>query len=504
MEEHRSTRPPEAARQGPAAGEAVGLAPRLRASWQRSRRYGVTPEEMRPVFTGSVDTDSLLYECGHEVLRGLQATLSEEPVSMMITGSDGLVLCRLCDDTSINRSLDRVHLAPGFYFAESNAGTNGLGLALADRAPSLVRAGEHYCTDLKGYTCAAVPVLDPVTGELAGSVNLTTWSDSSPNLLLALAQDAASNTSALMLTRGTGQRARPAPRGEVFQVYASRTEGVHKSPSLSVRWTDAVAEARTAMVRGQALAVVGEAGAGKAALASAARREVRRRERVLCARPPGPEDIDAWLTLWAPELAKDDTCVIVAGVDRLPAWAAEELARLFTASLRTGREAGGLQPFVVTAEEYAAVPEPLRCLVGAVAEAPPLRFRPDDVLPLAGHFARQHRGRTVSFSPAASRALTDHHWPGNVRQLRSVVRDATSRTDVVDVRHLPAEVFTGSGRQLGRMQALERDEIVRCLSEPSTTVAQAADSLGMSRATVYRKMVQYNIKMPGRTHRTRN
>ncbi|MFF5585744.1 GAF domain-containing protein [Streptomyces hygroscopicus] len=503
MDPHCSTAP--LTPYGAADGEAAVLAPRLRASWQRSRRYGVTPEEMQPVFTGAVDTESLLYECGHEVLQGLRTTLADEPVSMMITSSDGLVLCRLCDDASINRSLDRVNLAPGFYFAESNAGTNGLGLALADRAPSLVRADEHYCTSLRGYTCAAVPVLDPMTGELAGSVNLTTWSDSSSALLLALAQAAAGHTEALMLARGSGRRARPAPRGEVFQVYPGRARNGGGTPLLSPRWTDAVAEARAAMTRGQLLAVVGEPGAGKAALASIARRETKPRERLLCARPPAGADIDFWLTLWAPELAKDDTCVITAGVDRLPAWVAEELARLLTAAPRTAPEPGrrALQPSVITAEDYASIPEPLRVLVGAVVEAPALRWRPDDILPLAHHFARRHRGRPVTFSTAAARALADHHWPENVKQLQRVVRDAVSRTDVVDLRHLPGEIFTSTGRRLSRIEALEREEIVRCLSEPGTTMAGAADKLGMSRATIYRKMARYDIKMPGRTPRAR-
>ena len=303
-------------------------AARLRASWQRSERYGVPEDEVLPVFSGAVDTGSLLYECGTEVLRGLQATLANEPISLMITDSEGLVLSRLCTDASINRSLDKVHLAPGFYFAESNAGTNGLGLALADRAPSLVRASEHYCTDLRGYTCAAVPVLDPLTGSLAGSVNLTTWSEQSSELLLALAQAAAGNTAALMLARASGRIARPTPRGEVFRVYADRVDPGDR-PRLSAAWTTAVAEAQTAFGAGRVVAVVGEPGVGKTALASLARRELRPRERVLNARPPAPDDVDTWLTLWTPELAKDGTCVIVSGVEALPAWAAEELARRF-------------------------------------------------------------------------------------------------------------------------------------------------------------------------------
>ncbi|MGI8311454.1 GAF domain-containing protein [Saccharopolyspora hattusasensis] len=474
-------------------GRAAGISPRLRASWRRSERYGLSVDEMRPAFTGSVDTDSLLYECGQEVLRGLQTTLANEPVSMMVTDSDGLVLSRMCEDTSINRSLDRVYLAPGFYFAERNAGTNGLGLALADRTPSLVRANEHYCTGLRGYTCAAAPVLDPINGGIVGSINLTTWSDSSSELLLALAQAAAGNTTALMLARGAGRKIRPMPRGEVFRVYADRFQQASPACSaLSPAWTNAVAQARTAFQQGLRVAVVGEPGAGKTALVSLARRELAR-ERVLRARPPAPEDIDAWLTLWTPELGKDNTCIIVSSVDALPAWATTELARLFGA---VRHRAGGLQPFVITARTDLAMPEELRPLVDTVVAAPALRSRPDDILPLARHFVRQDRGRAATFTSAAERALNSYDWPGNVRQLRKAMRDAGASATTIDLHHLPAEVFTSPGRPLTRLQTVERDEIIRCLTEPGTTVAQAATELGVGRATIYRKMAQYRIRIP--------
>ncbi|MFI5611918.1 GAF domain-containing protein [Amycolatopsis sp. NPDC051903] len=458
-----------------------GAAPRLRASWQRSANYGVPGDEVKPVFTASVDTGSLLYECGSEVLQGLHATLANEPISLMLTDSEGLVLSRVCGDPAITRSLDRVHLAPGFSYAESNAGTNGLGLALADRTPSLVRADEHYCTSLRGYTCAAVPVLDPITGALAGSVNFTTWSDQSSDLLLALAQTAAGHTSALMLARASGRRARPAPRGEVYRVYADRID----PPELSAAWRHTLLEAMDAMGRGRTLAVVGEPGAGKTALAALARRELHPRERVLNARPPAPDDVDAWLAMWAPEVGKDSTCVIVSGVDALPAWAASELAARFTAH-RTG--------FVLTAPDSAAIPAPLLPLAETVVELPPLRLRPDDVMPLAHHFAHRARGRAVTFTPAATRALTTYDWPENAKQLRRVVAEAAARADTVDAHHLSPEVFTTSGPRLSRLQALERDEIVRCLSQPGATVVAAAAELGMGRATIYRKMAQYGIK----------
>jgi transcriptional regulator of acetoin/glycerol metabolism len=122
------------------------------------------------------------------------------------------------------RALDKVHLAPGFAFSEREAGTNGMGLALADRVPTLVRAEEHYSASLRTYTCAAVPVFDPVSGLLEGSVNITTWSRSSPQLLLALAESAAGNTSALMLARSQGRKGKPGPKGGVFRIQRGKLE----------------------------------------------------------------------------------------------------------------------------------------------------------------------------------------------------------------------------------------------------------------------------------------
>jgi hypothetical protein len=484
---------------------ARGAAPRVRASWRRSQGYGVPPDEVVPVFTGRPDTGSLLYECAHRVLTDLQATIANEPVSLVLADPAGFVLARLGQDSAISRALDRVHLAPGFSYSERNAGTNGLGLSLADRAPSLVRAGDHWCTDLRGYTCAAAPVLEPGTGALAGSINLTTWSDSSSELLLGLAQTAASATSALMAVR-TGGRAggrpalRPAPRGEVFRVVGGSLAPDDGDPCVSAAWRSAVDAAASAVAAGRVPVVVGEPGAGKATLAALARRRLPGRSRLLHARAPetpdaaagASADVAAWLDLWTPELRDDGTCVIVSGLHTLPAWAAGELAQVLAAVRRAGRP----QPFVLTAPDYAALPEPLARLADAVVEAPPLRARADDVLPLAGWTARRERHREVSFTPRAARALAGCGWPGNVAQLRRVVREAVARADVVDVHHLAPEVLDGGGRPLSRLERLERDEIARCLAEPGTTMTRVAEELGIGRATLYRKVAQYRITVP--------
>ncbi|WP_083452868.1 GAF domain-containing protein [Mycolicibacterium goodii] len=462
---------------------------RLLASYQRSEEYGVPLESVEPVFAGTDHTGSLFAQCGGEVLSELHRTLAHEPVSLMLTDAEGVVLSRLSGDRRLLAALDDVHLAPGFGYAERDVGTNGLGLALADRTPTLVRADQHYARNLCSFTCAAVPVLDPLTGRLEGSVNLTTWAESSSDLLLALARSAASNTTALMLARSTGRHARPTPRGSVFRVEMPRLEpGSGTLHTLSGAWMSAVADAQAAMGRGSIVAAVGESGSGRATLLAQAARHTFPRDRILSAGVPDPSDVQTWLGLWTPELGKSHTAVIVRDVDLLPAWVAEHLRGL----VLRGRGTASV-PFAVTAERFEDIPAPLAALVDSIVAVPPLRERASDVLPLAMHIARHVRGRDVVIRPAAARALENYFWPGNVDQLAKVITHVARRGDVVDVAHLPSEVLAGSNRRLSRIEAFERGEIIRVVCGSGLTMSEAAHELGMSRATLYRKIAQYDI-----------
>lgn len=473
---------------------------RLLASWQRSEEYGVSAEAIDPVWAGSVAGDSLFYQCGQEVLTGLHQTLANEPLSLMLTDANGLVLNRFSGDTSLLRALDKVHLAPGFAFSEREAGTSGLGMALADRTPSLVRAEEHFSASLRTYTCAAVPVIDPLSGRLEGSVNITTWSKSSPELLLALAQSAASNTAALMLAKSGGHRPKAGPKGGVFRVQRGRVEpGAGTLRAMSPDWTEALDRAALALATNRVVAAVGEPGSGRATLLGQAIRQARPGSRILCAAAPEPEDVEAWLSLWTPELTKPDTAVIVENVDLLPAWAAQELSTRAAAAVKTLPAPAGSPASItwaMTAEDLGAVPQPLAASVETVVPVPALRERPTDVMPLARYAARQSRMRDVDFTAAAEHALTGYGWPGNVDELFTMVNDAAMRTETIDVRHLPSRLVGRAGPHLTRIEAVERDEIIRCLSRPGITVAAAANELGLSRATIYRRMARLGITAP--------
>jgi len=86
--------------------EADGIPPRLLASWQRSEDYGVPLDHIEPVFTGTEDLGSLFFQCGSAVLADLYSTLANEPLSMMLTDADGVVLSRLSGDCGLLNALD--------------------------------------------------------------------------------------------------------------------------------------------------------------------------------------------------------------------------------------------------------------------------------------------------------------------------------------------------------------------------------------------------------------
>jgi transcriptional regulator of acetoin/glycerol metabolism len=88
-------------------------------------------------------------------------------------------------------------------------------------------------------------------------------------------------------------------------------------------------------------------------------------------------------------------------------------------------------------------------------------------------------------------------WPGNTAELQLVMKQVVQhrrRTGVIVLADLPADLQTTSRRRLSQLEALERDAIVRSLVDHNGNRRDAARSLGMSRATIYRKIHDYGIR----------
>ncbi len=136
---------------------------------------------------------------------------------------------------------------------------------------------------------------------------------------------------------------------------------------------------------------------------------------------------------------------------------------------------------------------------------PPLRERPEDVLPLARAFAAGFTRLAVRFSPQATQALLAHPWPGNVRELRNAVQRACllCRGDVVLPSHLPpavaahADAAPPAPTDAGRLCAVERAAIRAALDECGGNRTQAARKLGLSRRGLLYKLRAMEKGRPG-------
>jgi NtrC-family two-component system response regulator AlgB len=136
-------------------------------------------------------------------------------------------------------------------------------------------------------------------------------------------------------------------------------------------------------------------------------------------------------------------------------------------------------------------------------ELPPLRQRPHDILPLAKHllrfFARQTGKGVHVFSPEAEAALLRHKWPGNVRELRNAIERGVilAAGDTLDRLHLPGQVGNPPPAQVQvggavTLDALEAEHIRRVLAS-SSSLEEAAATLGIDPSTLYRKRKRYSL-----------
>jgi transcriptional regulator of acetoin/glycerol metabolism len=95
--------------------------------------------------------------------------------------------------------------------------------------------------------------------------------------------------------------------------------------------------------------------------------------------------------------------------------------------------------------------------------------------------------------------LLRHNWPGNTEQLWQVLKQVVQRrrAGVIMPRDLPPECWTVSRRLLSPLESIERDAIVQSLQDHDGNKVRAAEALGMSRATIYRKIHEYGIVASG-------
>jgi two-component system response regulator AtoC len=144
---------------------------------------------------------------------------------------------------------------------------------------------------------------------------------------------------------------------------------------------------------------------------------------------------------------------------------------------------------------------------------PALRDRRSDIPILVHHFLdRYAKGSHVQVTPAAMKSLLQYDWPGNVRELENCIARAITLGDheTIDVIDLPPAIRTeqtesglapsqdASCLSTTALAEMEKMTILRVFEQANGDKALAGKMLGISRATLYRKLKRYNIPLkPG-------
>lgn len=131
---------------------------------------------------------------------------------------------------------------------------------------------------------------------------------------------------------------------------------------------------------------------------------------------------------------------------------------------------------------------------------PPLRDRDSDIQMLIDffldHFKVQHGKQEMTMSADANSRLLAYQWPGNVRQLRNVIDSAIvmAEGDTIEPNDLGIRDAGNGELETLRIDHWEQKLIRAALKRTKNSVPKAAELLGISRATLYRKIDEYDIE----------
>ncbi|HET6989263.1 MAG TPA: helix-turn-helix domain-containing protein [Kribbella sp.] len=560
-------------------GAAMPVRDSIRVSWERSQASRVDVDRPAPTYFDRIDRETTLMRAARPVIDALSSELTDEPVCIILTDGKGVVLDRRGGDPSLLRRLDSVDLAPGFQYAESEVGTNGIGTALEVGGPILIDGAEHYNDKLRMFSCAGAPITHPVTGGLLGVLDITTKARNSNSILLSFAKlaarrihervveeanaldhallsdyyaacrhsggpvlalgdevfmmnayaqarfdaidqaalidrtrDARGGTKPLVILTDlpSGTTARLAYRptfvgdtlaGGVIQIKEQRLPArsqqgarvplVPGTTGSSAAWQHVTQELLDACRRSEWLIADGEPGAGKLSLLRAVRRHVSPDRRLAVLDPAVTGDD---LPAEARAELESGSDLIIRRANLLTGEILDGLTEVLQ-SARDGAIAGDAWVALTLPAERSEIADQLLAFFPRTVEVPPLRHHLEDIPALVRSLLAKAGVSNLTVSTTTMNQLMRLPWAGNITHLRAVLTAVARRrrSGVVELADLPPECRATTRRQLTAIEALERDAVVDALSMYDGDKQAAAAALGMSRATIYRKIRDYGI-----------
>jgi transcriptional regulator with PAS, ATPase and Fis domain len=142
---------------------------------------------------------------------------------------------------------------------------------------------------------------------------------------------------------------------------------------------------------------------------------------------------------------------------------------------------------------------------------PPLRQRPEDILPLVRHFVGQlalvHEKPVQGVTPDAMRILMGYDYPGNIRELENIIEHGLvlTKSPLIGIEDLPHWLVGKShpGIPVGSLEDCQRSVILAALERNGWNRLAAAKELGIHKSTLFRKIRRLGIQLPDARRRSR-
>lgn len=527
--------------------------PVIAASWHRANQYGLHPGvSIESSSLEDVDRHSRLMHAASPVLDDVAQVLEGTGFVVVLADRESRLLDLRCGTSTVHSLLERLGVVVGRSVNETEIGTNSIATALEVGAGVTVHGEEHFIESLKQFSCYGQPVFHPITHRLEGVLDITCKAHDATPLLAPFLRRAGREIEVRLLG---GARAAEQQLFTAFQSVQARhrtvpvvalSDGVFLANEAAV---ELLRSADHAILRGLAvdaakirteqrlrLSSGQEVTASVTAVADGALFTLETLCSAHVVAPPRRRmaavavcgESGSGCTSTATELMADvdnvawfDAADIVALGER--EWLSSLEGRLL-AGVPTVIEAVHLMPQSIARRVSAALRSTTARVVltgapldrlhdeaaGLVArcvdriELAPLRDRRAEIPELvASMLVELGAARELRFTPGALEALAGQPWPGNLRELESVVREVARRWQVGDVAlHDLPEKYRNRARSrvLTPMEQAERDAIVEALRATKGNKLDAAAHLGISRTTLYRMIRRYGIVPPASTN----
>ncbi|SFW79803.1 helix-turn-helix domain-containing protein [Amycolatopsis australiensis] len=476
-----------------------------------------------------------LARAARPVLDRVQGDLRGSPIALLLADGGARVLDIRYGDVPFGREVAALGVAPGVRLGEADVGTNAVGTPLETRESLLLRGPEHPMPAFHGFTCYGHPIIHPVTRRVAGVLDLAAplgrddrlapplvrhlvaeieqrLRSGAPDVqrrLLAAFQAAARRRDRRVVVLGHGLVLATQPALDLLD---PADHAALRACAEQGRGTERLTLASGRVVRLGCTPVEGTDGA----LVDITIEPARHR--------PGPGRGAGWPLLIVGELGGGRTTEALAaagaGAVTLDAaeieragekrWTADAVRLLGTggpplvvenvqllsgpaAAMLAARLRGAPRNVVLTSTSAPAPPVAIAVRCGERRELRPLRRRRHEIPLLAQKMLGEEAPRARLTAGALS-VLAAQPWPGNLAELRQVIRAVAAKRSAGDVlpADLPASHRAPAPPDSPFRQA-EREVIVTAIEAAGGNKAEAARALGVSRSTLYNRMKALRI-----------